>query len=264
MPQRPQRLTAKDLARLNYDRGHRAPPRLNNSVRRSYDLLRSLLLSIGPEARLVESELVDALSASRSTVRTVLQQLADEGLVSRDRRTGTAPSWSATVFAIDRLMTLGEFAQTQSTSLTGQVLEVAVMPAPGLIGDRLRLDDDGWVVMVESLLLCDSSPIAISVSYVGLDAAERVAAMGDALDAVAFLEQSMNVCLGSGSSTVGALAADGETSTLLGIPEGFPLVWCEDILNDVHDKPRALCGYRFRADQVAFTSQARRWSPGSA
>jgi GntR family transcriptional regulator len=72
-----------------YQRRRQSPDRLNNSTRRTYDLLRSTLVATGRGMRLVERELTDALSASRNTVRTVLQQLASEGLVTREPKNGT-------------------------------------------------------------------------------------------------------------------------------------------------------------------------------
>src|SRR6202158_1023535 len=63
-----------------YQRQRQSPDRLNNSPRRTYDLLRSTLVSTGRSMLLVERELTDALSASRNTVRAVLQQLARAGL----------------------------------------------------------------------------------------------------------------------------------------------------------------------------------------
>ena len=52
--------------------------------------------------RLVEHELTDALSASRNTVRAVLQQLAREGLVTREPKNGTRAAGSL-LLPIDEL-----------------------------------------------------------------------------------------------------------------------------------------------------------------
>ena len=52
--------------------------------------------------RLVEHELTDALSASRNTVRAVLQQLAREGLVTREPKNGTRATGSL-LLPIDEL-----------------------------------------------------------------------------------------------------------------------------------------------------------------
>ncbi|MDX6229026.1 MAG: GntR family transcriptional regulator [Frankiales bacterium] len=263
MPDRPHRLIAKERARLLYDQQRPAPVRLNNSVRRTYDLLRVLLYSSGRDRQLVENELVDDLSASRSTVRTVLQQLADDGLVQRSRRTGTTPTRS-TVFAIDQLMTFGEFSQNQRAAVQGQVLETAVISAPRLIRERLRLPEGSDVLVVESLMLWEGRAIALAVSYVGLGSGDQAPRSGEPFDGLTFVEQHLQVRVATSSSTIGAAAADAETAALLGVAEGSPLLWFEDILNDMDGNPRALCGFRFRSDQVAVTATANRWSPRPA
>lgn len=260
MPERPARLIAKERARLAYDQHRPTPERLNNSVRRTYDLLRAMLFASGQDRLLVENELVDDLSASRSTVRTVLQQLADDGLVRRSRRTGTTTTWS-TVFAIDQLMTFGEFAQDQRAAVRGQVLETAVIRAPRLIRERLRLAEGSDVLVVESLMLREATAIAVAVSYVALRQGHQAPVPGDPFDVVTFVEQHLQVKIGASSSTMGASAADAETASLLGVAAGAPLIWCEDVLNDLQGDPLALCGFRFRSDHVAVSATAYRWSP---
>src|SRR5258708_12206751 len=77
-----------------YQRQRQSPDRLNNSARRTYDLLRSTLVTTGQSMLLVERELTDALSASRNTVRAVLRQLAPECLVTPEPNNRTRPTGS--------------------------------------------------------------------------------------------------------------------------------------------------------------------------
>lgn len=91
-----------------YQRNRRTPDRLNNSLRRTYDLLRSTLQNGDAEVFLVEGELTDALSASRNTVRAVLQQLAKDGLVTRSPKRGTRSSGSL-ILQINQLAPVTEF-----------------------------------------------------------------------------------------------------------------------------------------------------------
>src|ERR1700737_1503420 len=88
------RPTGQERPEVLYQRQRQSPDRLNNSARRTYDLLRSTLVSNGRHMPLVERDLTDALSASRNTVRAVLQQLAREGLVTRDPKHGTRATGS--------------------------------------------------------------------------------------------------------------------------------------------------------------------------
>jgi len=235
-------------------RARRAPG--NNSVRRTYDLLRFSLHHLDRESRLVEEELVDSLSASRNTVRTALRLLADEGLVTRRTKTGTTVTGSLTL-PVNELLTVPEFGHTGRARPTGRLLEALVIPAPEMIRRRLEMPDAEWVLILEGLLLDDGAPFGSSISYVALDDREQGEREVNGPDAIAFLEDH-GVVLGASCTTVGAASSDAQTGELLGISEGSSVIWLEDILRDVDGRARALCQFRFRSDRVAFTSEIHR------
>ena len=79
----------------------------------------------------MEQELTDALSASRSTVRAVLQQLAREGLVTREPKNGT---WATgpLVLPINQLSPIG-----------ARALECRSLGSPPMVRDRLACRQSG-------------------------------------------------------------------------------------------------------------------------
>jgi GntR family transcriptional regulator len=233
------------------------PTHANNSVRRTYDLLRSSLPSMGPDARLVENELVESLSASRNTIRSVLQILAQEGLVTRRQKLGTTVT-GPMVLPVDELMTVPEFLAGRPARTSGKIIDTAVIPAPKVIRDRLCLSDDALVLVLESVLMLDATPVALSLSYVGLPPEPGEALNAECPDAVAFLEQHLEVCVGASSTTLGALLCDEQSAALLGISEGDAILWCEDVLYDIDGEPRALNQIKFRGDRVTMTATAHR------
>jgi GntR family transcriptional regulator len=244
-------------SRALYERRRARPTHANNSVRRTYDLLRSSLPALGCDARLVEGELIDALSASRNTVRSVLQLLAEQGLVTRGRKVGTLVRGS-TVLPIDQVMTFPEFSGDDTVGTYGKVIESRVIPVPPIVGQRLDLSHGAPVLMTDGLIYRGATPLAVSVSYLALPPDEPVPTTRLPPDAVAFLEGNQHVDVGTGSTQVAAVAADPQTASLLGIVEGAPILWCEDLLNDAEGRPRALSQTRFRGDRVTFTATHRR------
>lgn len=243
-------------SRALYERRRARPSHANNSVRRTYDLLRSSLPTLGCDARLVEGELIDALSASRNTVRSVLQLLAEQGLVTRGRKVGTLVRGS-TVLPIDQVMTLPEFSDDTASGTAGQVIESRVITAPPIVRERLLLPPGSRVLMTDGLVLKGGAPLAVSVCYLSLPV-DGSAPTTELPDAVAFLERSLQVDVGTGSSRVAAVAADSQTAALLDIADGAPILWCEDLLNDAAGHPRALSQVRFRGDRVTFTATTHR------
>jgi GntR family transcriptional regulator len=233
-----------------YQRRRQSPDRLNNSTRRTYDLLRSTLVATGRSMRLVERELTDALSASRNTVRTVLQQLASDGLVTREPKNGTRSTGSL-LLPIDEL-----------TPFETRALECRSLGCPPMVRDRLRLPAGWTVLMIESLVLENEVPLGLAVNYIALteDHSGDVKideGIGEG-DVILLLEQQLGIRIGGSQTTVGAVAADEQTAELIGIEVGAPLVWLEDVIEDENRQPRALSQLRLRGDRVAFSANAHR------
>jgi GntR family transcriptional regulator len=242
--------------RVVYQRRRDLPPRANNSLRRTYDLLRSSLHhSLEPGCLLVESELVQTLSSSRNTVRAALQLLAREGLVTRGPKIGTTVRGS-TVLPLTDLLTVQDKALAYRMQTEG--LGTTVIPVPELVRRWLRLPPGSSVAVIEGLVYQDDEPVGLSVSYVGLTAEQEHEVGQNTSDVIGLLEERLQISLGECETTVAALACDRETADLLGIAEGAPMLWFEDFMRDTDGRPRAFCQLRYRGDRVAFSAIARR------
>lgn len=241
--------------RSRYQRRRVTPTYSNNSVRRTYDLLRWTLSEMGPHAQLVEEELIGTFSASRNTIRIVLQLLAAQGLVSRGPKVGTISS-ASTVIPLDEFMPFPD--QSDQRTVHGQVLESAVIEAPAVVSDRLRILEGSSVAMIEGLIFEDQTPIAIAVSYIALppEVGHRVGR--NDLDPIAFLEQQLHVCVVSSDAIVAAIACDSQSADLLQISEGAPILFCQDLFRDQEGRPRAITLTRYRGDRVTMSAAARR------
>lgn len=240
-----------------YQRNRQTPDRLNNSLRRTYDLLRSTLQNGQGDQFLVEGELIDALSASRNTVRTVLQQLAKDGLVTRSPKRGTR-SAAAVMLRINQLSPVKEFGGDASIRAELKNLEYRPLGDLRLVRERLRLPSDWTVLMMESLIVRESQPLGISVSYIALHPDQSRDLVFDEPDPILFLERQLDVKITSSRTTIGATAADEQSAALVGVPLGAPMIFLEDILEDAGGQPRALSQFRMRSDRIAFTASASR------
>jgi GntR family transcriptional regulator len=240
-----------------YQRQRQSPDRLNNSARRTYDLLRSTLVSTGKSMPLVERDLTDALSASRNTVRAVLQQLAREGLVTREPKNGTRATGSL-LLRIDELSPVAQFGGEPSGLVEARTLECRPLGCPPMVRDRLRLPVGWTVLMIESVVLENDLPLGLSVSYIALGEEQSPEFNVDDPDVILILERQLGIRIGGSRTTVGAVAADEQTAELIGVEVGAPLIWLEDVIEDEHGQPRALSQLRLRGDRVAFSANAYR------
>jgi GntR family transcriptional regulator len=217
--------------------------------------LRSSLPTLQPDTVLVENDLVDSLSASRNTVRMVLQLLASEGLVNRGPKVGTTVRTS-TVLPIDELRPISDWGAERTTY--GRVLESLVISAPAAVARRLELTAHAPLAVIETLALEDETPIALCVSYVGWPGRPGGGLVKDEPDILSLLERELEVCVGESDTTVAAMASDAQTAALLEIHEGEPLLFLEDLLRDVEGRPRALSQIRYRGDRVWMSARSHR------
>jgi GntR family transcriptional regulator len=241
-----------------YQRRRLTTDRLNNSPRRTYDLLRSTLVTNGgTKMFLVEGELTDALSASRNTVRAVLQQLAREGLVTRGPKTGTRGA-GALLLRIDELSPVAQFGDESSRRIEARALEIQSLGCPPMVRDRLRLPPGRSVLMIEALLVQDDIPLGLNVNYVALSEKQSAGFNVDEPDVILILERQLGVRVRGSRATIGAVAADRQTAELIGVEVGAPLIWLEDLIEDEEGQPWALSQLRLRGDRVAFSATAYR------
>lgn len=206
---------------------------------------------------LVERELTEALSASRSTVRAVLQQLAREGLVTREPKNGTRATGSL-LLPIDELKTMDQLAREPSAPLETHTIECLQVGRPPVVCDRLRLPVGYNVLMIESLLVHDGLTIGVTVGYIAVSEGQSRGIDVEGLDVIAILERQLGIRIGPSRTTVGAVTADEQTADLMGVAVGAPLIWLEDVIEDQDGQPRALSQLRLRGDRVAFSAMARR------
>jgi GntR family transcriptional regulator len=206
---------------------------------------------------LVEGELTDALSASRNTVRAVLQQLAREGLVTRGPKTGTRAAGSL-LLRVNELGPMAQFGGETSTRVEARTLECLPLGCPPIVRDRLQLPPGCGVLMIEALVMQDDLPLGLSVSYIALNEEQSPGFNVDEPDVILILERQLGVRVKGSRTTLGAVAADEQTAGLLGVKAGAPLIWLEDIIEDEDGQPWALSQLRLRGDRVAFSANAYR------
>lgn len=206
---------------------------------------------------LSEAELTEALSASRSTVRAVLQQLAREGLVTREPKNGTRGLGSL-MLPIVELKTWPQLCVEPSSTLEARTIECRTVGCPPMVRDRLRLPAGWTVLMIENLMFYDGLAIGLTVGYVALSEDQSRGIEVDGLDVISILEGRLGIRIGPSRTTVGAVTADEQTAYLVGVDVGAPLIWLEDVINDHTGRPRALSQLRLRGDRVAFSAMAHR------
>ncbi|XTZ17782.1 GntR family transcriptional regulator [Micromonospora echinospora] len=178
-----------------------------------------------------EPELAADLGISRGTLRRALATLIRDGLLVQVRGRGTFVTSTAIEPSIaQKLNTLSEDFARQGVSYTTEVLSQRVIAAPPPLATLLDLDPGQSVLHLERLRSTTTGPVAWLVNYVRTDLAPGLD-RADLADRSLFglLENDHGLKITTGRRTFSATAATGRVADALGVPEGFPLLYLEQI-----------------------------------
>jgi GntR family transcriptional regulator len=249
-------------ARAEYRRAQAdRSPALASSPHRVYELLRSSISNgtLSMDATLVESQLMQLLGASRTSVRKALQLLVEDGLVVRQTRVGT--TLTRYVFPV-RAGETGPRVRPSTPAesrLRYETLECVRTAAPGLLRARFGRAP-AEVLLVEQVAYSQEQPLFLRVTYVDTEVAaaewtERLA--GIRADhpplAVAF-ERLHGVPFGGTHAVVEAVGCRDRTADLLAVPSGSPILLQDLAVYDDAGLVREISFGHFRGDRIALST----------
>lgn len=190
-----------------------------------------------PHYRLrTEPELAAEFGISRGTLRRALTTLIRDGLLVQVRGRGTFVTSTAIEPAIaQKLTTLSEDLARQGVDVTTQVLTHEVLAAPRPVAALLDVRPEQPVLRLSRLRSTPAGPVAFLVNFVRLDLCPGLED-ADLNDHSLFglLENRYGLKIATGRRTFKATTSSGDLSEHLGVADGFPLLYLEQItyLND--------------------------------
>lgn len=225
----------------------------SDQSRRAYDLLRALVGAkhTVADAQLVEDDLIRSHGFSRSVIREALQLLASEGIVSRQRRTGTRITQPVIRLPMDDLL-----PSTTGSSLSVVRIDCRTVRATPAIREALGTDDLD-VGVVEHVFFAGGEAIGIRTSYF-----RATFTQPEAWDQCPTLGAAFEFVYGSPlagvRTVVSAAEATPATAAALGIAPGSPILTREQMLIDRDGVTQELTFSHYRADRVTYTSTETR------
>lgn len=222
-----------------------------NQTRRAYELVRSLIRSgfLINDEKLVEDRLIKTFGIPRASVREALQQLALEGLVSRQRRSGTRVSQQYYQVPIDDIL-----PWRTPAGFMVRITDDRIVPSTPLIRARLGTADEkvGLIEhLFEHVTAEGASAIGVRIAYYRTAFRQPAAWNACPSLAVAF-ESVFGVALGGIDTVVDAVAADAATAELLDVRLGAPVLMREQVLRGTDGIAYEYTFSHYRADRVSF------------
>ncbi len=231
-----------------------------------YHQVREALLALITEGELQEGSVIpterqigEKLQVSRITVRRAIDELVREGYLVTQQGKGTFVARPK----IDRRM-------TQMKSFSEQMLEEGHRPGSQLLSLRhekatqhvataLRIQDDGWVWVVERLRYADDEPICISVTYLNLPLEETLtpAELQRETSLWTILEKK-GIRLKRTEVTIHAISAGEREAELLNIELGNPLLLVEGTVFTADEIPIEYHEMYNRGDRYKYSIQTTR------
>jgi GntR family transcriptional regulator len=112
-----------------------------------------------------ESRLSEEYQVSRITVRQVLDMLANEGLINRERGRGTFVAQPKVDQALVRIISFTEDMNQRGIHPETRSLVAKLMPAPSEIAKELQIETGEELAYIMRLRLGDGMPMSVEESY---------------------------------------------------------------------------------------------------
>lgn len=214
-------------------------------------MVRSLIRSgmLVSDDQLVEDELIKMFGLSRANIRQALVQLADEGLVIRQRRLGTRVSHPCYHIPLDDILPKdappGFMVRTLDDRLVRSM--PSIRSALGVTGEMVGMIEH----VFEHTTLDGSEPVGLRTAYYRPEFTQPASWATCPSLAVGF-ERAFGKPLGLVETIVDAVGSDEATARILRIAPGTTVLMREQKLYDVDGDVQEYTFSHYRADIVSF------------
>ncbi|HRW19259.1 MAG TPA: GntR family transcriptional regulator [Dermatophilaceae bacterium] len=200
-----------------------------------------------------EAELTARYAVSRPTVRRALEQLRDEGLV--DSRHGAG--WFVVGAAFHQPLALGTFRHARSAivdagkDLVREVVDFGFGRPPAAIAAALHVVGGAEVLHARSVRRVDGEGLDVVREWVPGAAAGRISRDDATSPGIWESLGRLGHRVATVAQTITAGLASTSDATLLGTPDGVPLLLVRRVAKDASGIPLALSDHRYLASRFA-------------
>lgn len=173
-----------------------------------------------------EFELCDLLQVSRSVVRQAIANLVNQGLLYRSAGKGTFVARPKVIEGLIQSLTgfYEEMAERGITPVT-KVLRQEILPASAKIAKMLQIPKGEKIIYIERLRgIADGDWLTLSTSYIPYNLAPDLINADLNHNSLYKLLESYGLDISTAEKIIEAVRADEESSLLLGVEVGSPLL----------------------------------------
>ncbi len=187
-----------------------------------------------------EPELAKQLGISRATLREVLRTFETQGIIARRRGVGTfvmAPPVTVET-GLEVLESLDQILSRQGKRAPARDMHIEKSVALPKAASRLNIPVGAPVIIITRTRVVDDVPVSWMLDIIPTDVISyeemRKIFTGSVLDT--FRERGKPV-IAYARTDILAVSADAQLARSLNVPEGHSLLFLEQVLYDIHNRP---------------------------
>lgn len=207
-----------------------------------------------------EPELEKMYRVSRTTIRTAINMLVDEGYLTIVRGMGTKVSPSQLNVTTVELMSFTELMRIQGMVPSAHDIKITKMIPDEDILRKLNLQEPEEVYEIYRLRAADGEPITTNTSYIPCSMVEErdLLYLGQEQSLYRVLEKNANIIIQATEDTISATKAPPQIGALLKVDKHDPVLKIERIAYDPSDTIIEYSVIYIRADRYKHTITLRR------
>jgi GntR family transcriptional regulator len=207
---------------------------------------------------LQEREYAARFGISLAPVRQAILDLVKEGYLSRMPGRGTFVREEKVEEKISILSSFSESMRAKGLSANLRVVELRVGMIPPTVKAMLETHDQQFVFLQRVALVEDKAVVLLS-SYLPVRLVPGLESLDfNGRSLYRTLEERYGIVLARAESTIEVVRCNGMQSTVLGIPQGTPMLQVEGKTYDVTDQFVEFSQVLYRADRFRFTIESFR------
>jgi GntR family transcriptional regulator len=206
-----------------------------------------------------ESELIRTLKVSRVTVRQAIDLLVSEGLVARKQGKGTFVCPPKIRENLQSLQGLAEVLAARGDEQSMEVVSHAFVTADERLAQMLAVPVGSEVLEIKRRHCLKGVPVALAHIYLGKEFGSRIRKEEIATTPIyRLLKDKFHVMVKRATETIRATAADRDTSALLGVARGMPLLMVDRVTYSTEERPVEYIVFFHRHDTYEITVELHR------
>ena len=203
-----------------------------------------------------ESELIEHYQVSRTTVRQVLDLLANEGLINRQRGRGTFVTHPTVDQGLSRIISFTQDMLQRGLRPGTRVLVSDLIPAPSDIAAQLQVDPGEELAHLQRLRLANDEPMSMEESYLVHRYCRGVLGQDYAANPLReALDRDHGIRLVRARQTIRAMPASPRLARVLQVEAHSPLLYIERVSFAPRDLPVEFLRLYHRGDRYALYNE---------